>query len=163
MTIQHVTLTSSNVHEPKHITNAGTADTGKVITPSGSSPGISELRRLRASEIDNERERLVAVIDDISTAGNTYLVAPFSGTITRVQLVIDGALTVADAEVTVNVGATTVATITVEFDGSAAGDVYTQSVSSSNSVNDNQAIRINTDGASDGTVKATVVLTFTRD
>lgn len=42
----HRTLVSADVHEPKWITTAATADTGKVITPSSSTAGTSELRRL---------------------------------------------------------------------------------------------------------------------
>lgn len=48
-TVQHTTLTSANVHEPKHITDTTIADAGKVITPSGS--GASELRSLTPEEV----------------------------------------------------------------------------------------------------------------
>lgn len=49
--LEHDSLGSSQVHEPKHITSAGTGDSGKVITPSGTTAGTSELRTLLLSEI----------------------------------------------------------------------------------------------------------------
>lgn len=48
----HRTLTSADVHEPKWITSATTADAGKVITPSSSTSGISTLRKLTETDID---------------------------------------------------------------------------------------------------------------
>lgn len=42
---------SAEVHEPKHITSTSTADTGKVITPSASVSGVSELRNLTPAEV----------------------------------------------------------------------------------------------------------------
>jgi len=45
----HNTLTSAQVHEPKHITDTTTADAGKVITPAGG--GTSELRFLTPEEV----------------------------------------------------------------------------------------------------------------
>lgn len=48
----HRTLASADVHEPKWITTATTADTGKVITPSSSTSGISELRKLTDRDLN---------------------------------------------------------------------------------------------------------------
>src|SRR5690554_2879138 len=45
----HRTLLSTDVHEPKHISDSTSADAGKVITPS--SAGNSELRYLTPSEV----------------------------------------------------------------------------------------------------------------
>lgn len=163
MTIQHTVLTSSQVHEPKHITTSSISDTGKVITPSGSAGGTSELRKLLHTEITGRTTELVAVIEDVSTAGDVYLISPFDGVITRMQLVIDGAVATADNDVTLHVGATTVATITVVFTGSAAADTYNQLISSSNSVTDGQVIKITTAGDSTNTVKATVILSLNEE
>lgn len=49
----HRTLASADVHEPKWITTATTADTGKVITPSSSTSGVSELRKLLMADLDS--------------------------------------------------------------------------------------------------------------
>ncbi|QDP51655.1 MAG: hypothetical protein Tp1100MES1331091_23 [Prokaryotic dsDNA virus sp.] len=46
---EHRTLLSTDVHEPKHITDSTSADAGKVITPS--TGGSSELRYLTPSEV----------------------------------------------------------------------------------------------------------------
>ena len=49
---EHVTITSANCHEPKHITSSTTADAGKVITPSSSVNGTSTLRLLTVEDIN---------------------------------------------------------------------------------------------------------------
>ena len=50
--VQHAGLVSAECHEPKLITDTLITDTGKVITPSGTLAGTSELRKLKFSEID---------------------------------------------------------------------------------------------------------------
>jgi hypothetical protein len=49
---QHSTLADSEIHYCKHITTATTADKGKVITPSSTTNGISELRKLTETDMD---------------------------------------------------------------------------------------------------------------
>lgn len=51
--IQHVDLPSHLCHEPKHISTATTNDSGKVITPSSTNSGTSQLRYLKIEEIDS--------------------------------------------------------------------------------------------------------------
>ena len=51
--IQHSDIQDANCHEPKHITSSTTADSGKVITPSGSNNGQSVLRLLTTGDISN--------------------------------------------------------------------------------------------------------------
>lgn len=53
MTVDHRFLSSSEVHEPKHISLATTANSGEVITPSSSNNGQSVLRRLSVSDLSN--------------------------------------------------------------------------------------------------------------
>ncbi len=48
---EHDTIQHADTHEPKHITTSSTSDTGKVITPSGTTGGTSELRKLEATEL----------------------------------------------------------------------------------------------------------------
>jgi len=50
--LEHTALNSSQVHEPKHITSATTSDAGKIITPSGATNGVSQLRLLQLDELD---------------------------------------------------------------------------------------------------------------
>lgn len=51
--VQHKDVQSADCHEPKHITNARTLDTGKVITPSSVVGGVSVLRKLTLTDIDS--------------------------------------------------------------------------------------------------------------
>lgn len=48
---EHRTLVSADVHEPKHITSATTADAGKIITPSAASNGVSVIRRMTDTDL----------------------------------------------------------------------------------------------------------------
>lgn len=71
--IDHTGLTSSQVHEPKHITDATTSDNGKVITPSSSTDGESSLESLEGTDIASTGEStgvfLTADGDDTSSWG----------------------------------------------------------------------------------------------
>lgn len=49
--VQHRDIQTAECHEPKHFTSAVAADAGKVLTPSASVPGTSELRKLSLSEL----------------------------------------------------------------------------------------------------------------
>lgn len=53
MAIQHIDIPSEGCHEPRHITNAGVDEAGKVITPSDSTPGSSVLRFLSVEDLRN--------------------------------------------------------------------------------------------------------------
>lgn len=94
MAIEHSTITSANCHEPKHITSATTADTGKVITPSDTVNGTSELRLLTAGDIAASGRTKWAGWgfweDSSHTSGS-----PFSPTV-KTQLTVDGAGTLTD-------------------------------------------------------------------
>lgn len=50
--IQHSVITSSDCHEPKHISTSLTSQSGMVITPSSTVAGTSELRNLVFQELD---------------------------------------------------------------------------------------------------------------
>lgn len=74
MTVQHSDIQDSECHEPKNFTGAATGDAGKVNTPSGTTAGISVLRKLDALEInyDNTASGLSAsdvknAIDEVGT------------------------------------------------------------------------------------------------
>jgi hypothetical protein len=63
---------------------------------------------------------------------------PYSGTVVKVVSVLEGALTVADATVTVSdSSAASMGTLTIAFTSSAAGDVDTLAPASNNTVTDN--------------------------
>ena len=76
--IEHASLGSSDCHEPKHISNSNTSDAGKVITPSRTSNGVSELRYLRAEDVRGLPDFRKAYVDLVGT-GNSSTVPEASG------------------------------------------------------------------------------------
>lgn len=67
---EHSTIVHADTHEPKHITTSSTSDTGKIITPSGTSSGTSELRNLDRAELSDYFEHYG---QQIITANSTAL------------------------------------------------------------------------------------------
>lgn len=106
---------------------------------------------------------LTTQIEDISTAGQTYVVSPFAGTITKIYSVLNGAISGANSILTPKIGGTAITdgAITVAFSGSAAGDVDSSTPSALNTVTAGQAIEIETDGGSTGTVKTVLTIEIT--
>lgn len=105
--------------------------------------------------------RFVTVqIEDISTAGQKYVVPGFRGKIKKIHSVINGAIATADADLTAKIGGTAVTggVITVTQSGSAAGDVDSATPSGNNTFTPTDAIEIETDGASTNTVEVVVTL-----
>lgn len=160
--IQHKDILNADTHEPKHITDSVIGDAGKVITPSSVINGVSVLRYLSENEIENINDIVNVELDDISTASSAWIVAPYTGEITKIYSVIDGAIAAADATITTYINGIliTAGTITVANAGSAAGDVDSATPIGNNNIVQGQALEIRTDGASNNTVKAqfTVVI-----
>ncbi len=67
MTILHKDIQSADCHEPKGITGAATSDAGKVITPSKTVAGTSELRRLDSTDLTM---RITALTDAATIASD---------------------------------------------------------------------------------------------
>lgn len=103
---------------------------------------------------------LTVQIEDISTAGQKYVVPGFRGKIKNMWSVINGAIATADADLTAKIGGTAVTggVITVTQSGSAAGDVDSATPSGANTFSPTDAIEIETDGASTNTVEVVVTL-----
>ena len=103
---------------------------------------------------DLNRYAITAYMDDISTSGQVYVVAPFAGEIREIWSTIDGAIGTANAVLTPKIGGTAVTggVITVTQSGSAAGDVDVAYPTAARSVTAGQAIEIETNGASTNTV-----------
>lgn len=138
--VQHSALTGSDLHEPKGV--AGQA-AGKVYVSDGSNSGAWTAKETLAGEV------ISGYIDDISTAEVVHVPMPFAGTISKIVTVLEGAITNANATVTVkNSSAASMGTITITQAGSAAGDVDTLSPSSNNTVTANSFITVETDGGS---------------
>ena len=110
-----------------------------------------------------QTRELTVIIDDISTAGSAFIASPYAGTISFIQTVIDGAITVADAVITSEIGgvAVTDSAITIANAGSGAGVVDNATPSAANTLAVGDALEAITDGGSTGTVKAAVTYTIT--
>jgi len=162
--IQHKDILNADTHEPKHITDAVIGDAGKVITPSSVVNGVSVLRYLVESEIEDVVDAITVEMDDISTASSAWIVAPFSGTITRIYSVIDGAIALANANIStyINGVAVTAGNLTIAFAGSAAGDVDSATPVGNNNIVQGQAFEIRTDGGSTNAVKAQFTIIIQR-
>lgn len=108
----------------------------------------------------NDTVFLTVQIEDISTAGQKFVVPGFRGKIEEITSVINGAIATADAVLTAKIGGTAVTggAITVANASSAAGDVDSVSPTALNSFSATQAIEIETNGASTNTVEVVVTL-----
>lgn len=134
--VQHSALTGSDLHEPKGVASA---TAGKVYISNGSGSGAWT----SAGEI------ITGYIEDVSTAEVVHVPMPFAGTVSKVITVLEGAISNADATVTVkNASAVSMGTLTIAQSGSAAGDVDTLSPSSNNTVSVNTFITVETNGNS---------------
>lgn len=104
---------------------------------------------------------LNAQIADVSTAGQVYIPIPdeWAGEVVEIRSALNGALANANATLTAKINGTamTNGTITIAYDGSAAGDVDICRPSGANAVAPGDAIEIETDGGSTNAV--TVFLT----
>lgn len=107
------------------------------------------------------QNRFVTVmIADISTAGQIYFVPGFDGKIVKIRTALNGAITGADSVLATKIAGTAVTGggITVAYTSSAAGDIDTATPTALNSFTSAQAIELETDGGSTGTVS--IVATF---
>lgn len=145
----------------------GTPVTGFMKVDSNAN-GVVDCTDIAQVDAGNSRDVVLsAYLDDISTAGQVYVVSPVAGDISAIYSVIDGAIATADATLTAKIGGTDVTggAITVTQSGSAAGDVDSATPTAANAVTAGQAIEIETDGASTNTVPVslTIVITPTAD
>lgn len=97
-------------------------------------------------------------IDDVSSAGSTWVVPGFSGRIEKITTVLHGAIGTADVDISTEIGGTAVTggTVTIAYTSSAAGDVDTAEPTAANVFTDEQPLEVITDGASSNAVAVTV-------
>jgi hypothetical protein len=102
-------------------------------------------------------------VANISAAASSWVVAPVAGTISKIYSVIDGAITVANAGITFELGGTAITdgAITIAHSGSAAGTVDSCTPSALNTVAAGDAIEIVADGASTDAAKAVILIEIT--
>jgi len=149
-TVDHNSLTGSNLHEPK---GAATADANEVYVANGSGSGVwTAIQDIYTVEIT-----------DVSTADNVYIVAANAGTVSKVVTLLAGSISVANSTVTCyNSAGASMGTLTIAFSGSSSGDIDTLSPVSNNTVAANSYIRINTDGASSTATRLYVTVVVDR-
>jgi hypothetical protein len=149
--VQHASLTDPYLHEPK---GAASANAGEVYVADGAGSGDWSARQYTINTF----------IADVSSSETVYVPIPYSGTVVKVVSVLEGAITVADATVTVsNSSAASMGTLTIAYTSSAAGDVDTLAPASNNTVTDNDYITIATDGGSTDAQKLWLTIVVERD
>lgn len=146
--LQHSSLPSSGVHEPKHITINGPSASGNVITNSASTSGVSEYRRLKRADIDELQETWHVLELDASVAQTHYIPAIYNGTIVGFAVIVNSAVAGASNTYELRIDGVTVTgsplTITTApGSGGTAGDIITSSPSSANTFATGQTITIN--------------------
>lgn len=138
---EHVSITDPEIHEPKGV---AAANSGEVYIADGAASG----------DWTKVKEQLQGRIDDISTAQVVYVPTLSAGRISRINVVLQSAITIADATITVKDSlGTTVATLVVPYTGSAAGDIVSATIGTSNSVSALDSITVETDGGSTDVAK----------
>jgi hypothetical protein len=152
--VNHNTLTDPYLHEPKGVASAAS---GKVYVANGAGSGAWTAKETLVGET------LAGYIDNISAVSTVYVPIPFAGTISKVVTVLEASIASADSTITVkNAAAASMGTITVEYSGSAAGDVDTLSPSSNNTVTADSFITIASDGGSTNTAALRFVVVLDR-
>jgi hypothetical protein len=152
--VNHNTLTDPYLHEPKGVASAAS---GKVYVANGAGSGAWTAKETLVGET------LAGYIDNISAVSTVYVPIPFAGTISKVVTVLEASISSADSTITVkNAAAASMGTITVEYSGSAAGDIDTLSPSSNNTVTADSFITIASDGGSTNTAALRFVVVLDR-
>ena len=155
----HSTLTGTELHENKGVSTASDNTVASATT------GATVWRKVNSSMIDTtsifttNKVVLQAVFDDVSNPSTVYIAIPFACTVTDVNTVLGGAITVANSTVTAkNAAGSSMGTITIPFAGSAAGDMGTLNATSNNTFAADSRMQIDTDGGSTTTQKLYVTV-----
>lgn len=106
------------------------------------------------------RRFLTTYLANVSAAGQIYVAPGFRGKIIRAYSALNAAIGTADAVLTLKIGGTAVTggTITIAYTESAAGDIDSCTPTALATFNSNQAIEIETSGASTNAVAVMVTL-----
>jgi hypothetical protein len=117
--------------------NSAAAGTFTNLTVSGTVTGI------------DQQVTITNVIADVSTAETILIPIPVTGTVSAVYSVLEGAITVADATVTLVTSAdAAMASLVITQSGSAAGDVDSDASITNASVTAGDYLKLATDGGS---------------
>lgn len=146
----HSTLTGSDLHEPKGV---GSASLGQVYKANGSGSGTW-------TTLPTSYVLLQGAWTDISTAQTIYLPCPIAGTIKKIYVTLDAAITTADSLLTFNIGGVPITSsgITAAFTGSAAGTTFNSTPSAANVLVAGNTVACITDGGSTGVAIAHIAI-----
>lgn len=159
----HKDLTGADLHEPKGIESAS-ANTAYFASGSGT----GSWRKITRSDLNTtqfwpNQFTLTTVIADISTAETVLVAVPYTSTLVRVVGVLGGAITDANAVVTLlQNGGSTISTLTVNYTSSAKGNDLVASPTSNNTFIAGDFVEISTDGSSTGATPYVLTLVFER-
>lgn len=147
---------------------------GSIIMESGATLEVAgvtidastlALNGLTASATELNEQVLTLDIADGSAEASYYLVSPHAGTITKIQSVIDAAVSTADITITASIGGVDVTdgVLTIATAASGAGDVDSCSPSAANVLTAGQAIKfLVTGGGAGGAPRIHLSVTITR-
>lgn len=165
---EHRNLTGDSVHEPKAIE---TASGGQVYVADGLGSGewveISDSVQTQiddslVSYLNKNQFYLTDFISDVSDTKSSLVVIPVKCELNKIAGVLDGAITVGNAVVTIyKNGASQTQNLTIPFAGSAAGTVVSYTTSPAISFNAGDVVELRSDGGSTNAAKFTATLSFT--
>lgn len=160
----HASLTGANLHEPKGVASAS-ANTVYVANGSGSGTWqtLTTSSINVGSFLNVNKYKCTVQMDDVSTADFILVPVPSAATLTKCTVIINNAITSADAILTFtnSTGPVTVGTLTLTNSGSAEGTRYTFTPSANNAFSAGAYLKIATDGGSSTAAKATLFLEWT--
>ena len=107
---------------------------------------------------------LTGRITDVSTVGSAaYATSPVAGTLSKIYTVLEGTIATADAVLTASIdgGTDITETVTIAYDGSAAGDKDSCTPADNNTVAVGSVIKLITNNASTNAVGACVSFVIT--
>lgn len=150
----------------QHSTKNGLKFLDEDAMTSDDAYGVASQQSLKAyvdNEVAPKVEYVYGEIADLSTGASSWTVAPVAGEITRITLVMEKAVTVANAAVSFEIAtvAVTGGGITVVHGDSAIGATLSATPTAARTVTAGQAIEIITDGGSTTASKATVLFEIT--
>lgn len=150
MTIQHKDIPEAQLHEAKGVVTAANGSFLKANAGAG-------IWAFDEDFIDLD-------IASLTTVTTYNLIMPHTGTITKIYTVIDGAIGVSDAVLTLSIAgvAVTNGAVTISFSGSAAGDIDSTVPSALNTATQGQRLSLAVTGGPTGATRCHVSIIFLR-
>ncbi len=155
MAIEHKNLTGVELHEPK---GADAAADGTVYVADGAGSGAWV--NIFTDIINLNLYSLTSTLTDLATASSVYFYAPVKSRIRSVHVIIYGAV---DADTLISPflnGVAVADTFTIAAAGSAAGQATSRTFVSTTNMAAGSIVRIDTNGAAAGAVRADVQVVF---